>query len=57
MFSAASVVLRVLTESSEHALGLVVGTRGHGGFTGMLLGSVSKGVLHHARCLVITVPT
>ncbi|MFI9617213.1 universal stress protein [Streptomyces sp. NPDC052023] len=48
--------VQVLTEAAEHALGLVVGTRGHGGFTGMLLGSVSQGVLHHARCPVITVP-
>ncbi|WP_371583045.1 universal stress protein [Streptomyces sp. NBC_01314] len=48
--------VRVLAEASEHSLGLVVGTRGHGGFTGMLLGSVSQGVLHHARCPVIVVP-
>ncbi|MGA5276356.1 universal stress protein [Streptomyces cellulosae] len=48
--------VEVLTEASEHALGLVVGTRGHGGFTGMMLGSVSQGVLLHARCPVITVP-
>ncbi|MGP4092336.1 universal stress protein [Streptomyces sp. KR55] len=48
--------VQVLTKASENALGLVVGTRGHGGFTGMLLGSVSQGVLHHARCPVITVP-
>ncbi len=48
--------VQVLAKASEHALGLVVGTRGHGGFTGMLLGSVSQGVLHHARCPVITVP-
>ncbi|WP_432133696.1 MULTISPECIES: universal stress protein [unclassified Streptomyces] len=48
--------VQVLTEAADNALGLVVGTRGHGGFTGMLLGSVSQGVLHHARCPVITVP-
>ncbi|MFF4223606.1 universal stress protein [Streptomyces abikoensis] len=48
--------VEVLTKASAHALGLVVGTRGHGGFTGMVLGSVSQGVLHHARCPVITVP-
>ncbi|MEU6809968.1 universal stress protein [Streptomyces sp. NPDC046831] len=48
--------VQVLTEASGHALGLVVGTHGHGGFGGMLLGSVSQGVLHHARCPVLTVP-
>ncbi|MEO3766747.1 universal stress protein [Streptomyces sp. B8F3] len=48
--------VQALTDASEHSLGLVVGTRGHGGFTGILLGSVSQGVLHHARCPVISVP-
>ncbi|MEU7058004.1 universal stress protein [Streptomyces sp. NPDC046197] len=48
--------VQVLTEAAEDSLGLVVGTHGRGGFGGMLLGSVSQGVLHHARCPVITVP-
>ncbi|MGV9563337.1 universal stress protein [Streptomyces sp. NPDC003480] len=45
-----------LTEASADALGLVVGTRGHGALTGSLLGSVSQAVLRHARCPVIAVP-
>ncbi|MCI0383087.1 universal stress protein [Streptomyces sp. CNQ085] len=48
--------VQALAETSEQALGLVVGSHGRGGFTGMLLGSVSQGVLHHARCPVFTVP-
>ncbi|MGD3110660.1 universal stress protein [Streptomyces sp. YGL11-2] len=45
-----------LAKASAHAMCLVVGTRGHGGFTGLLLGSVSQGVLRYAQCPVIAVP-
>jgi nucleotide-binding universal stress UspA family protein len=44
--------IRVLSDASEHAALVVVGSRGHGAFMGMLLGSVSLGVLHQARCPV-----
>ena len=46
----------VLINASRTAELLVVGTRGRGGFTGMLMGSTSQGVLHHAKGPVMVVP-
>jgi nucleotide-binding universal stress UspA family protein len=46
---------QVLLNASEGADLLVVGSRGHGGFTEALLGSVSQACVHHARCPVVIV--
>lgn len=45
----------VLAEAGEGAEMLIVGSRGHGGFSGMLLGSVSTSVSAHARCPVLII--
>lgn len=47
---------RELVERSKDAELLVVGSRGHGGFMGVLLGSVSFHVASHASCPVVIVP-
>ncbi len=46
----------VLVDEAKGADLLVVGSRGRGGFTGLMLGSVSQQVAHHAPCPVVIIP-
>jgi nucleotide-binding universal stress UspA family protein len=46
---------QILLEASKDARMLVVGSRGHGGFTGLLLGAVSAASAEHAKCPVLVV--
>jgi nucleotide-binding universal stress UspA family protein len=46
---------QALIDAAKGADLLVVGSRGHGGFTGILLGSVSQHCVHHAPCPVLVI--
>jgi nucleotide-binding universal stress UspA family protein len=47
---------KVLLANAEDAELMVVGRRGHGSFREMLLGSISRQVVVHARCPLVIVP-
>lgn len=47
----------VLTDFSTMSDLVVVGTRGRGGFTGLLLGSTSQTLLNNSKCPVLIVPS
>jgi nucleotide-binding universal stress UspA family protein len=49
------IAAQVLLDASDGADLLVVGSRGHGGFTEALLGSVSQHCVHHAHCPVVVI--
>ena len=46
-----------LLDAAKSADLIVIGSRGHGGFAGLLLGSVGQQVTGHAACPVVVVPT
>jgi nucleotide-binding universal stress UspA family protein len=54
--AASGIVAEELINASAGADLLVLGSRGHGGFARLMIGSVSTQVSHHALCPVVIVP-
>jgi nucleotide-binding universal stress UspA family protein len=52
----AGIPAEVLVSTSKDADMVVVGSRGTGGFSRLLLGSVGSQVVHHAHCPVVVIP-
>ena len=51
------LVMKILEEAETHGADLIVlGSHGHGALYELLVGSVTSGVLHGAKCPVLVVP-
>lgn len=56
VLSVAGAPAETILNAARDADMIVVGSRGAGGFTKLLMGSVSSSVTHHARCPVVVIP-
>ena len=58
LFVSGTAVEEILAVADEHQIDLVVmGSHGHGALYGLLVGTVTEGVLHQAGCPMLIVPS